>query len=125
MLVKAQFALRSLPEIQLALFGLTLASYWQIRNGHAPRDFWKQTVRYVREPPGRDDWQTWRDTVRLGTGDCEDLATALAACRWAAGDKGARAMARRVRPGLIHITTRFGDGRVCDPSKLLGMGPPR
>lgn len=124
MLVVAQMRLRKLPEIQLALFGLTLASYWQIKQGLAPRDFWGQHVRYVREPPGRDEWQTWADTVRLGTGDCEDLAIGLTACLWMQGEQKARAIARRIRPGLIHIVVRRADGSFCDPSKALGMAPP-
>lgn len=124
MRVVASITLRRLPEIQLALFGLTLASYWQIKQGFAPKDFWAQRIRYEREPPGRDDWQTWESTVALGTGDCEDLSVGLAACLWAQGETRARAIARRIKPGLIHIVVRRANGTFCDPSKALGMAPP-
>lgn len=116
--------LRSLPQIYAVLFGMTLASWHQIRAREAPPDFWGQRLRYVREPPGRDDWQTWTETVQLGTGDCEDLCIGLAATRWQAGDKRARAFPKAIRPGLIHILVRLGDGSIVDPSKALGMGPP-
>lgn len=124
MLVVARMRLRSLGEIQAALFGLTLASWYQIRKGVAPREFWNQQLRYVREPPGRDDWQTWADTVQLGTGDCEDLCIGLTATLWEAGEKRARAFPKPIRPGLIHILVRRADGSIVDPSKALGMGPP-
>lgn len=124
MRVVARIVLRTPQEVALQLYGLTLASYWQIKRGFAPRDFWAQNVRYEREPPGRDDWQTWAITVARGAGDCEDLATALTACRWAQGDKSARAIVKPIRPGLIHILTRYGNGEIVDPSKLLGMAPP-
>ncbi len=124
MRVIASTVLRCPEEIAIALFGLTMISYWQIKRGLAPRDFWRQRVRYEREPPGRDDWQTWAITVERGTGDCEDLATGLTACRWAAGDKRARAVVKPIRPGLIHILTRYGTGEIVDPSKALGMAPP-
>lgn len=111
-------------EIYAALFGLTLASWYQIRKGQAPRDFWGTNVRYVREPPGRDDWQTWAETARLGTGDCEDLCAGLTATLWEAGERKARAIPKRIRPGLIHILVRRADGSIVDPSKALGMAPP-
>lgn len=116
--------LRTLGAIQAVLFGMTLASLQEIRRGLAPRDFWGQRLRYEREPPGRDDWQTWSETVRLGTGDCEDLCIGLTACLWAAGETSARAFPKPIRPGLIHILVRRADGSIVDPSKALGMGPP-
>lgn len=124
MLVVATARLRSLGEIYAGLFGFCLASWYQIRQGQAPRDFWGQSLRYEREPPGRDDWQTWAETVRLGTGDCEDLSIGLTACLWAAGETKARAVPLKIRPGLIHIVVRRADRSIVDPSKALGMGPP-
>lgn len=123
MLVVATIRLRSLAQIYCGLLGFTLASWHDIEGGRAPRDFWSQNLRYVREPPGRDDWQLWGETVGLGTGDCEDLCIGLCACMWAQGDRKARAFPRAIRPGLIHILVRTGDGKIVDPSKALGMSP--
>ena len=64
-LVDATERLRSLGESYAGLFGYCLASMYQIRKGQAPRDFWGQRLRYTREPPGRDDWQCWAETVAL------------------------------------------------------------
>jgi hypothetical protein len=55
--------------------------------------------------------------------DCEDLAA------WRAGelvvtgeDVQAKAIIKRVRPGLIHCLVLRGNGTLEDPSRLLGMG---
>ena len=71
-------------------------------------------VRYEAEPIGRERWQTVPQTLRLGTGDCEDLAC------WYAAEVGGVAVPVRTATGW-HVTvwTRAG---VVDPSALLGMG---
>lgn len=139
MLVVARVRLRSLGEIYAGLFGFCLASWFQIRQGQAPARFWGQGLkyqprlleplptdlqRYQREPPGRDDWQTWAELYKKGEGDCEDLCIGLTACLWAQGERKARAIPKPVRPGLIHIVVRRADGSFVDPSKVLGMAPP-
>lgn len=34
----------------------------------------QDNIRYVREPNGKDHWQTAQETLRRGSGDCEDFA---------------------------------------------------
>lgn len=37
-------------------------------------DAWNRRIKYLAEPDGQDVWQFPSDTIRLGTGDCEDYA---------------------------------------------------
>lgn len=82
-------------------------------------------VKYQEEPPGQEDWQDIPTTLKLGIGDCEDLAC------WRAAELRERynIMAEptfiwKVRPNggyLYHIQVRYPDGRIEDPSRALGM----
>lgn len=65
-------------------------------------------------------WLTAPEVVRHGHGDCEDLASYLAAQYRLAGDVAAIAMPIRNSIGW-HIVTRRGNGTIEDPSKRLGM----
>lgn len=92
-------------------------------------------VRYEEEPPGQEDWQDVPTTLRLGYGDCEDLAC------WRAAELQVRSRVpawpyvisrQRPRGGILyHIQVRYpcrevsADG-ACrplteDPSRRLGM----
>lgn len=106
-------------EIECLLEGLVRLDLSQLRRGLAP-PLYSSKVRYQREPPGREDWQSAVRTNKLGTGDCEDLAAYLAASYRLAGVE-ARAIVKEVRPGLKHCLTLLPDGRIEDPSKRLGM----
>ena len=78
-------------------------------------------VRYVREPDGREWWQTVADNLLTGEGDCEDLATHRAAeLNEYAGEP---AIARTVQTGkhMFHAIVERGDGTIEDPSAALGM----
>lgn len=77
-------------------------------------------VRYAREPRGAERWQLAPVTLRLGRGDCEDLAT------WRAGElraSGRDAWARVVRTGprQLHVVVELASGDIEDPSRVLGM----
>lgn len=72
-------------------------------------------VRYRREPWGEERWQTIPEVLAAGAGDCEDLAT------WLAAEIGGRAFPVRTRAGW-HILTRATNGAILDPSRTLGMG---
>lgn len=87
-------------------------------------------VRYVPEPDGRDEWQDIADTIERRNGDCEDLACwRIAELRVRDGERSARSYIT-VAPlpdsqgrlvTTYHIQVRRADGRVEDPSRLLGM----
>lgn len=75
-------------------------------------------VRY--EPERNETWLSRERLLCLGAGDCEDIAVAYLAERWAAGDSGARFVLER-GADRYHAVVRHGDGTRFDPSALLGM----
>lgn len=83
-------------------------------------------VRYQRETPGSEHWQTPDETIERGAGDCEDLAAYRCAELRATGEDP-EAVVRVVPAGrstlhaLIHRTT--GPEEWEDPSVVLGMRP--
>ena len=115
----AQAALLALYELNLHFLRTRPAGTW------AP--LLESHVRYKREPrnpdgtPRVERWLTIQELYLEGTGDCEDLAAALAAQSTVAG-RVAVPRIDAVREGLYHITVHYGDGTRTDPSALLGMG---
>lgn len=82
-------------------------------------------VRYQEEPPGQEDWQDIPTTLKLGIGDCEDIACWRAAeLRVREGIMAEPTFIWKLRPNggyLYHILVRYPDGRIEDPSRTLGM----
>jgi hypothetical protein len=82
-------------------------------------------VRYEEEPPGQEDWQDIPTTLGLKVGDCEDLACWRAAeLQVRFGEKAWPVFRHQKRPNgsyLYHILVRRADGRIEDPSRILGM----
>lgn len=88
-------------------------------------------VRYMEEPPGQEDWQDIPTTIKMGIGDCEDLAT------WRAAELDVRfgikavpvfkEQKRNDGSCLYHVLVKYPDGPngeagpVEDPSKIMGM----
>jgi hypothetical protein len=115
-------AVSSLTAVQKFLTTLQSVDEDQLRSGRYPR-LYKSGVRYQREPRGREDWQTVSRAYRAKLADCEDLAAWRAAELVVYGeDVGARAVIKRVRPGLIHCLVLRSNGAMEDPSRMLGMG---
>lgn len=118
-------ALGSLTSVQVFLHALQLVDQNQLRSGRYP-SLYKSGVRYEKEPPGVEDWQTVSRMYRSKVADCEDIAAWRAAELVVSGeDPKARAVLKRVRPGLIHCLVRRGTGQMEDPSRVLGMTPPQ
>lgn len=116
-----KIAISSLGAVQRFLTALQLVDQDQLTSGRYP-SLYRSGVRYQREPRGQEDWQTVSRTFRLKYGDCEDLAAWRAAELVVTGeDTGARAVIKRVRPGLIHCLVQRGSGAMEDPSRVLGM----
>lgn len=85
-------------------------------------------VRYMEEPPGQEDWQDIPTTLRIGMGDCEDLACWRAAELNVKYGIKARPIFREQRRAngtyLYHILVQLPPGyspSIEDPSKILGM----
>lgn len=118
--------------LRVLLHAMTVISVPQFVQLGLPR-LYESRIRYRREPRGpgwvREQWQDAARTAAIGSGDCEDLATYLAAQYQAEGfDAWPDVLAfppRVGRPGwLFHIVVRRPDGVREDPSRLLGMGLP-
>ncbi len=74
---------------------------------------------YRREPPGREWWETVADLLRVGEGDCEDLAAYRAAeLRYRYGVP-ARVRIYRTQRGTYHAVVQYPDGAIEDPSRIL------
>lgn len=94
------------------------------------------TVRYQRELPFYDEhlskqvqpeeWQIIPEIIATGEGDCEDLASWRVAelrVKYRRNDVQVFRRRRELPNGiqLFHILVRYQDGRLEDPSRILGM----
>lgn len=80
------------------------------------------SIKYVKADP-QEQWKTWRQVIVDGTGDCEDLAPAVASELVAAGIV-ARPVAYQASSGLWHVVVEVqGVPGVdfIDPSREGGM----
>ena len=112
----------ALEQLLEALTAVNVA--WLREHPEAPW-LYESGVRYEEEPAGRDDWQDIPETIALRVGDCEDLGCwRLAELRTRVREY-ARPYVKRsvVAPArtVYHVAVRRADGRVEDPSALLGM----
>lgn len=111
--------------LQLMLDCLVRMNLLYLQDNPGTPKLYAAGVRYEREPSGVERWASIPHVLALGYGDCEDLGCWLAAEKIRAGDRGAKAFPRgRETPHgrLVHIMVRTGDGRIEDPSRVLGMG---
>jgi hypothetical protein len=114
--------LEALTEINVSIF----RTY-----GDTVPGLYESGIKYRRESIGQEDWCDVVELLRLGFGDCEDLSCYRAAeLRVRHGDANARPFVKGPRklPGgvmMYHIQVQHGDGRIEDPSLVLGMGSAR
>lgn len=107
-------------QLLRALFAIDLD--WLRRHPRTP-PLYQSGVRYEREPFER--WRSIPVCLEESAGDCEDLSC------WRASElvlRGERAFptwrkrwSQKRQGWLYHIVVRRGDGRIEDPSRLLGM----
>jgi len=95
-----------------------------IRSHHVPA-LYESGVRYQQEPPdGRpEEFAAIPLILSRGWADCDDLAPWRVAELQEAGERATIRITWR-RNGerrLYHVVVRRGDGRIEDPSRLLGM----
>jgi hypothetical protein len=94
------------------------------RHPRTPR-LYESGVRYNEEVPGQEHWLTIPWVLAQGWADCEDLCAYRVAELRAAGERSARCVwSFHHLPGklLAHIRVRRGNGKIEDPSAILGMG---
>jgi hypothetical protein len=118
-------AVRSLGQLAAALEGLVLVNLAQLQEGEAglEADIQAGRVTYRRRDQG-EQWLPLVDLRARGSGDCEDLAAAVAAeIRHTRGLR-ARAWPYFARPSLVHVVVKLPDGRLIDPSRTAGMVAP-
>lgn len=114
--------LEVLASLLEALVAVNVA--WLREHPEAPA-LYESGVRYEEEPPGRDDWQDIPETIALRSGDCEDLGCWRIAELRTRGCEYAVPYVRRSVEGrrtVYHVAVRRADGRLEDPSRVLGMG---
>jgi hypothetical protein len=95
--------------------------------GHFPilRGIQRGTVRYRRADPD-EHWKTWRELMEelehrgRAFGDCEDLASAVAAEMLYNGT-GARTYVYKSAPKLYHVVVKTDRWGLLDPSRAAGM----
>jgi hypothetical protein len=99
-------------------------------NPTAPR-LYDSGVRFIREKEGEELWPTIGEVIRMGGGDCEDLAC------WRVAELLERDHVE-ARPAWRHRQVKLPSGNMAtlyhilvwkpsgfeDPSRLLGMGGP-
>jgi hypothetical protein len=79
-------------------------------------------LRYVPEPQGREWWQTYRDNINEGEGDCEDLASHQSQWNTLFGGVPSFTDTYRSGPNIYHaIVRRLPDRTKEDPSMPLGL----
>jgi hypothetical protein len=111
--------------LRLLLEALTQSNELYLATHPGTPPLYRSGVRYQREPLGQEDWNAIPIVLARRFGDCEDLA----AWRCAEIRRGGGACVPdffwRLLPGgvlMYHIIVRRSDGRIEDPSRLLGMG---
>lgn len=107
-------------ELDAALEGLTALDAVLIARRGLPR-LYRSGVRYHREGVGREEWQNAEQVLVAGAGDCEDLAAYRAAELRVREGEPARARVYRSGLGKWHAIVQRADGRIEDPSRVLGM----
>jgi hypothetical protein len=112
---------RVLTHLLTCLFELDLD---YLREHPETPALYRAGVRYRREPEGQERWASIPIVRRLGFGDCEDLATWRAAELVVRGERARPISSHQRTPRgiLYHIRVLRADGRIEDPSRILGMG---
>lgn len=117
---------RGKAEIDLALAVTTAIDVWQLRRRRFPR-LYESGVLYRPErceaahvPGACERFLSAEQALAEGWADCDDLAPWRTAELILAGDLRARAFCRPSEAGW-HCLVEHGDGRIEDPSAILGM----
>lgn len=107
---------------------LTAINLHYLRTHPGTPKLYDSKVGYYIPPEGiEDDWQDIPTTLKLGHGDCEDLACWYAAELQHSGIIAVavpelRTKMKAGKPFFdCHIVVLMPDGRIHDPSRVLGM----
>jgi hypothetical protein len=103
------------------LEGLTALDYMILTAMRRPPKLYSSGVVYRAEQPGRERWLRVDEVLKLGKGDCEDLAAWRAAELRLFFGVPARAGVYRSGKKRFHAVVFYPDGTIEDPSRRLGM----
>lgn len=110
---------------QLCLDALCGIDRWCRVQWSFPSVYDYPTIRYEAEPPGLELWSSTAALFARGFGDCEDLSCDRSAQLQLEGIPARSVpMLEEVTPTgeeFWHVVTQLPDGRIEDPSALLGM----
>jgi hypothetical protein len=116
----------AVETLRLMLGALTVIDMQILRAYPGLPNLYQGGCYYEVEPAGREDWQDVITNFRRKSADCEDLACHRAAeLQVRSGVNAWPRFTRRKRSNgshLYHIQTRYPDGSIEDPSRVLGMG---
>jgi hypothetical protein len=122
MAVRLTMVVDTIRELEEAVNGLGRVCQAQLSEpGCKLPALYSGRIRYQREAPGQERWQSAAETAQKGHGDCEDLAAYRLGELWRDGETKARARVVAITPTLRHVMVARGDGTLEDPSKRLGM----
>ena len=107
------------PLLEAVLEGFVQASMLILQSGAVPLFPSQAGVRFQAEH-GTEHWQLPHETLKLGYGDCEDLAMWEAAGYRVSGmDPGASVLLVQTGTNALHAIVQLSDGSHSDPSLRL------
>ena len=111
--------------VRSLLQALVMVNRIALRSDKRIPPLYRSGCRYKREPSGQETFRDLYVIMANRGGDCAHL------CAWRVAElqeAGENATIRvtwkttRRGPRLFHVQVRLGNGKIEDPSKLLGMG---
>lgn len=111
--------------LRVLLRALAAADVEYLRAHPDTPSIYRAGVRYLAERVPREYWKGIAEILSDGHGDCEDLACWRCAELVVRDRIAAEPVFRYRRVGRLsvyHIVVRYPDGRIEDPSAMLGMG---
>lgn len=111
--------------VRCLLQALVMVNRITLKSDKTIPPLYKAGVRYESEPTGEETFRDVTVVNHLKHGDCAHLAAWRVAELQNAGENATLRIAWKVtRRGkrLFHVQVRRADGRIEDPSALLGMG---
>ncbi len=123
---------RSERAMHFVLHALCCIDYEYLQSFRVP-PIYRSGVRYDNPRAGKKEWFDVGKCMEEKLGDCKDLACWLVAEHWMKGIRSrpyiryrtkhyVDASGRRKRFSLYHVLVQLPNGKLEDPSRVLGMG---
>lgn len=104
--------------ITAVMEGFVCAAQLEIEAGIVPPSpLLVQSLKFIDEPAGQEDWLLPHQVMKAGGGDCEDLAFWHCAGLRATGqDPGATCVLMQTGVSRLHCVVQTSDGQIIDPT---------